>query len=120
RAPQVLREARWGQCLAAYAAPSALDSTCWLCYLRHAEVGRWLDLEDDPRDNHYLAHVDAFPLPYQRLIRAQQLPLAARLDSLDGLTRRWRDSLLGQFRRGHELLHGGQLVRRSRREAPAS
>src|SRR2546422_478836 len=119
RAERLFAEARWAEARAAYAAASAIDSTCWLCYLRHAEVGRWLDLEDDPRDNHYLAHVEAFPLPYQRLIRAQQLPLAARLDSLDGLTRRWRDFLFGQFRRGDELLHRGPLVGRSRREALA-
>jgi len=119
RAERLFAEARWAEARGAYAAATAIDSTCWLCYLRHAEVGRWLDLEDDPRDNHYLAHVDAFPLPYQRLIRAQQLPLAARLDSLDGLTRRWRDFLFGQFRRGDELLHRGPLVGRSRREALA-
>ena len=120
KAERLFADARWGEARSAYAAAAALDTACWLCYLRHAEVGRWLDLEDDPADNiHDLAHVDAFPLHYQRLIRAQQLPVAARLDSLDALTRRWKDFLFGQFRRGDELLHRGPLVGRSRREALA-
>src|SRR5439155_1546067 len=120
KAERLFADARWGEARSAYAAAAALDTACWLCYLRHAEVGRWLDLEDDPADNiHDLAHVDAFPLHYQRLIRAQQLPVAARLDSLDALTRRWKDFLFGQFRRGAELLHRGPLVGRSRREALA-
>src|SRR5207245_10324259 len=104
RAERSFAEARWAEARGAYAAATAIDSTCWLCYLRHAEVGRWLDLEDAPRDNHYLAHVEAFPLPYQRLIRAQQLTLEARLDSIDGLMWRWREFLLGSIRIAETLL----------------
>ena len=118
RAEDAFTHARYGVARAAYAEAAALDSTCWLCYWRHAEVGRWFDLEDDPQDSaHYFAHVDSFPETYRRLIRAQWLPEAARLDSLDALTRRWKDFLFGQFRRADELLHRGPLVGRSRREA---
>jgi len=118
RAEEAFTRARYGVARALYAETAALDSTCWLCYWRHAEVGRWFDLEDDPRDSvHYFAHVDSFPETYRRLIRAQWLPEAARLDSLDALTRRWKDFLFGQFRRADELLHRGPLVGRSRREA---
>jgi Protein kinase domain len=118
RAEKAFTQARYGVARAAYAEAAELDSTCWICYWRHAEVGRWFDLEDDPRDStQYLAHVDSFPERYRRLIRAQWLPETARLESLDALTQRWRDFLFGQFRRGEEALHRGPLVGRSRREA---
>jgi hypothetical protein len=120
QAEQLFARARWTDARTAYAAAAALDSTCWLCYWRHAEVGRWFDLQDDPMDSvRYLAHVDEFPDYYKRLIRAQRLPEAMRLDSLDDLARRWKDFLFGQFRRGDELLHRGPLVGRRRREAMA-
>lgn len=121
RAEQLFARARWTEARAAYAGAAALDSTCWLCYWRHAEVGRWFDLQDDPTDSvRYWAHVDDFPDYYQRLIRAQRLPEASRLDSLDALARRWKDFLFGQFRRGDEILHRGPLVGRRRREALAA
>ncbi len=121
RAEGAFARGRWGEARAAYAEAAALDSTCWLCYWRHAEVGRWFDLEDDPTDSpRYLAHLKEFPDYYQKLIRAEQLPLAARLDSLDALTKRSKDFLFGQFRYADERLHRGPLVGRSRREAMQS
>jgi len=118
RAEGAFARGRWGEARAGYAEAAALDSTCWLCYWRHGEVGRWFDLEDDPADSvHYLAHLTDFPDQYQRLIRAQGLPLAVRLDSLEALTRHSKDFLFGQFRLADELLHRGPLVGRSRREA---
>ena len=121
RAEGAFARGRWGEARAAYAEAAALDSTCWLCYWRHAEVGRWFDLEDDPRDSaRYLAHLNEFPDYYQKLIRAQGLPLTARLDSLDALTKRSKDFLFGQFRYADERLHRGPLVGRSRREAMQS
>ena len=108
----------WGEARAAYAAAAGLDPTCWICYWRHAEVGRWFDLEDDPRDSaRYGAHVADFPVYYRTLIRAERLPLRARLDTLAALSRGWKDFLFGQFRLGDELLHRGPLVGRARREA---
>src|SRR3989441_2620157 len=121
RAEGAFARGRWGEARAAYAEAAALDSTCWLCYWRHAEVGRWFDLEDDPTDSiRYLAHLNEFPDYYQKLIRAQGLPIRARLDSLDALTKRSKDFLFGQFRYAEERLHRGPLVGRSRREAMQS
>jgi len=121
RAEGAFARGRWGEARAAYAEAAALDSTCWLCYWRHAEVGRWFDLEDDPTDRpRYLAHLKEFPDYYQKLIRAEALPLAARLDSLDALTKRSKDFLFGQFRYADERLHRGPLVGRPRREAMQS
>jgi len=121
RAEGAFARGRWGEARAAYAEAAVLDSTCWLCYWRHAEVGRWFDLEDDPTDSiRYLAHLSEFPDYYQKLIRAQGLPIRARLDSLDALTKRSKDFLFGQFRYADERLHRGPLVGRSRREAMQS
>ena len=121
RAEGAFARGRWGQARAAYGEAAALDSTCWLCYWRHAEVGRWFDLEDDPTDRpRYLAHLKEFPDYYQKLIRAEALPPAARLDSLDALTKRSKDFLFGQFRYADERLHRGPLVGRPRREAMQS
>jgi Protein kinase domain len=118
RAEEAFTRARYGVARALYAEAAALDSTCWLCYWRHAEVGRWFDLEDDPRDSaRYYAHRDSFPEYYRRLIAAQWLSGAARLEALDALVRRWKDFFFGQFRRADELLHRGPLAGRSRREA---
>ena len=121
RAEGAFARGRWGEARAAYGEAAALDSTCWLCYWRRAEVGRWFDLEDDPTDRpRYLAHLKEFPDYYQKLIRAEALPLAARLDSLDALTKRSKDFLFGQFRYADERLHRGPLVGRPRREAMQS
>ena len=118
RAEDAFTHARYGVARAAYAEATALDSTCWLCYWRHAEVGRWFDLEDDPRDSaEYFAHLESFPEHYRRLIGAERLPEAARLEAMDALARRSKDFLFGLFRRADELLHRGPLVGRSRREA---
>ena len=120
RAERAFARGHWGDARTAYAAAAALDRTCWICYWRHAEVGRWFDVEDDAGDAaRYRAHTPEFPEYYRTLIRAERVPLGARLDSLAALTRRWKDFLFGQFRRGDELLHRGPLVGRSRREAAA-
>jgi len=118
RAERAFARGQWGDARTAYAAAAQLDQTCWICYWRHAEVGRWFDLEDDASDAaRYQAHVAEFPEYYQILIRAERVPMGARLDSLGALTHRWSDFLFGQFRRGDELLHRGPLVGRSRRDA---
>jgi len=120
RGERALARGHWRDARSAYAAAAALDQTCWICYWRHAEVGRWFDHENDAADDaRYRAHIAEFPEYYQTLIRAAQLPAGPRLDSLGALTHRWKDFLFGQFRRGDELLHRGPLVGRARREAVA-
>src|SRR3989441_7032570 len=99
RAEGAFARGRWGAARAAYAEATALDSTCWLCYWRHAEAGRWFNLEDDPADSPpYLAHLKEVPDYYHKLIHAEALHLAARLDSLAALTKPSKDFLFGQFR----------------------
>src|SRR5207245_9899369 len=61
RAERLFAEARWAEARAAYAAASAIDSPSWLCYLPHAEVGRWLHLAADPPHNTPLPHSATVP-----------------------------------------------------------
>jgi len=100
-------EARWARPAGPHAA-ATLSTRPVGSVLRHAEVGSVARPEDDPRDNHYLAHVDASP-SLQRLIRAQQLPLAARLIARRA-DRGAGETSCSAIRRGEELLHRGPLV----------
>ncbi|MGH7646301.1 MAG: protein kinase domain-containing protein [Gemmatimonadales bacterium] len=112
--------ARWGRAYAAYGAAAAADSTCWICYWRHDEVGRWHSLEHDTVEQRRIrAHVAEFPPHYQSLIRAELLLVTTRLDTLEALANRARDFLFGEFRLADELAHRGPLVGRPRREAVA-
>ncbi|MGH7548661.1 MAG: protein kinase domain-containing protein [Gemmatimonadales bacterium] len=120
QAEQLFVQARWGEAYVAYGRAAAADTGCKLCYWRQAEVGRWHGL---PHDRSviapYLGHIGAFPPPYQSLIRADTLPVAARLDALTRVTERWPDFLFGQFRRAEELMHRGPLIGHARAEAIA-
>ncbi len=121
RAERLLAQARWGQADSAYHVAEALDTTCWLCAWRHAEVERWLGREPDPaRFARYLHYIDSFPPRYQSLIRVSRLSVRARLDTLEAATERWRNFFLAWFRRGDELYHRGPLVGHARSEAIAA
>ncbi|MGH7673883.1 MAG: protein kinase domain-containing protein, partial [Gemmatimonadales bacterium] len=112
--------ARWGKAYAAYGAAAAADPTCWICYWRHDEVGRWHSLEHDTTELARIRdHVAQFPPHYQSLIRAERLMVTTRLDTLEALADRARDFLFGEFRLADELSHRGPLVGRPRREAVA-
>ncbi len=81
-------------------------------------MGRFLSQPEDTADeNAYRARLEEFPPQYQSLIRAELVPLVARLDSLDKLNRRWPKFLFGRFRYADELIHRGPLVGHPRREA---
>src|SRR5207248_2897313 len=41
-AERLLARARWGEADRAYDAAETIDSTCWLCPWRHAQVDKWL------------------------------------------------------------------------------
>src|SRR6266700_3691831 len=93
-AERVLAQGRWGDADRAYEEAERIDSTCWLCAWRHADVDRWLGRKfDEARAARYLAHIDSFPPHYRKLIRASRRPLVERLNTLISLTRQRRDFL---------------------------
>jgi hypothetical protein len=115
---QFVAAAQWENAYRAYTIAEATDSTCWLCSWRLSEVERWLGRERNPaRAQRYLAHIDSFPPAYASLIRAAQLPLPARLDTLQAVTERSREFFLGWFQLGDELFHRGPLAGHPRAEA---
>ncbi|HEV2749682.1 MAG TPA: serine/threonine-protein kinase [Gemmatimonadales bacterium] len=117
-AERLFADARWGQADSAYTAAEATDSTCWLCYWRHREVQQWLGQDPDPDlAARYLPHLESFPVRYQSLMRAVELPLRARLDSLRATTRESRDFFPAWFQLADELYHRGPLVGFSRADA---
>lgn len=117
-AEQLVAETEWEKAHAAYVKAVVTDSSCWICLWRMTEVERWLGMEPDPeRVRRYLAHADSLPRPYPSLIRAAQLPLNARLDTLRAVTERSREFFLGWFQLGDELFHRGPLAGHRRSEA---
>jgi len=119
-AEQFVAAAQWENAYKAYLVAESVDSTCWLCDWRLSEVERWLSQEHDPaRVRRYLAHADSFGPLYAALIRAPQLPLMQRLDSLQRVTQQWRAVFLGWFQLGDEMFHRGPLAGHARAEALA-
>ncbi len=117
-AEQLVAETEWQKAHAAYVKAVATDSSCWICLWRMTEVERWLGIEPDPeRVRRYLAQADSLPRSYASLIRAAQLPLNARLDTLRAVTQRDQQFFLGWFQLGDELFHRGPLVGHRRSEA---
>jgi len=117
-AERVLAQGRWGDADRAYEEAERIDSTCWLCAWRHADMDRWLGRKfDEVRAARYLAHIDSFPPHYRKLIRASRRPLVERLNTLISLTRQRRDFLAAEFMLADELYHRGPLVGHPRREA---
>jgi len=117
-AEQLVAQTEWKHAYDAYKKAVATDSSCWICLWRMTEVERWLGIEPDPdRVRQYLAHADSLPRSYASLIRAAQLPLNARLDTLRAVTDRDQQFFLGWFQLGDELFHRGPLVGRRRSEA---
>jgi len=117
-AEQLVGEAEWEEAYAAYKKAVATDPSCWICLWRMTEVERWLGIDEDPdRMRTVLAHADSLPREYASLIRAAQLPLNARLDTLRAVTQRDPQFSLGWFQLGDELFHRGPLVGHRRSEA---
>ena len=117
-AEQLVGEAEWEEAYAAYKKAVATDPSCWICLWRMTEVERWLGIDEDPdRMRTVLAHADSLPREYASLIRAAQLPLNARLDTLRAVTQRDPQFFLGWFQLGDELFHRGPLVGHRRSEA---
>ena len=117
-AEEFIAAAQWENAHDAYVLALETDSTCWLCDWRLTEVERWLGREHDPvRVRRYLAHADSFGPLYATLIRAPQLPLTQRLDTLQGVTKQWGEVFLGWFQLGDERFHRGPLAGHARAEA---
>ena len=117
-AERFVADAQWEKAYRAYLLAEATDSTCLLCSWRITEIERWLSREPDPaRVARSRAHIDAFPPWYASLIRAAQVPLRARLDTLRAVTESQRQFFLGWFQLGDELFHRGPLAGHRRSEA---
>ena len=117
-AEQLVAAGKWQNAYIAYTKAEQADSTCLLCSWRLYEVERWLALQHDPARLHrILSHIDAFPAWYKSLIRAAQLPLPQRLDTLRAETAQYRDFFLGYMQLGDELFHRGPLEGHARAEA---
>jgi predicted Ser/Thr protein kinase len=117
-AERLFAQARWGDADRAYENAEALDSTCWLCAWRHAEVDQWFGRPPDPiRTARYWSHIDSFPPQYQSLMRAARQGLPQRLETLARATHQRGSLLLGFFMKADELYHRGPLVGHGREEA---
>ena len=117
-AERLLAQGRWEEADRAYEAAEEVDSTCWLCAWRHADVDKWLGRRfDQARASRYFTHIDSFPAHYQVVIRASRQPLVERLAMLTRVTRERRDFLPAHFMLADELYHRGPLIGRPRREA---
>ncbi|HYU27625.1 MAG TPA: serine/threonine-protein kinase [Gemmatimonadales bacterium] len=111
-------QARWGSADSAYAVAEAVDSTCWLCAWRHAEVEKWLGRPfDETRAARYLSHIDSFPPHYQAVIRASRQPLVASLATLKEIVHQRPGFLPALFMLADETYHRGPLIGLSRRDA---
>ncbi|HKW41013.1 MAG TPA: serine/threonine-protein kinase [Gemmatimonadales bacterium] len=117
-AEQLVAQARWGEADEAYDAAEAIDSTCWLCPWRHAEVDRWLGRPfDRARADRYRRHIDVFPSHYQELIRASEQPLVQSLATLKQVVQQRPRFLPALFRLADETYHRGPLIGRPLRDA---
>jgi len=120
-AERLVADAQWGNAHRAYLAAEATDPSCLLCSWRITEIERWLGREPDPnRVRRYRDHINVFPSWYQSLIRAAELPLGPRLDTLRAVTDSQRKFFLGWFQLGDELFHRGPLAGHRRSEAIAT
>ncbi len=120
-AERLLAQARWGEADRAYDAAEAIDSTCWLCPWRHAQVDKWLGRPlDEDRAARYLSHIDSFPPPYQDLIRASREPLVRSLATLQRVVRERPGFLPALFTLADETYHRGPLIGESLRDGIAA
>lgn len=119
-AERLVGEARWGEAYESYVRAEALDSTCWLCAWRIGDVQRWLGMDRDPvRLGRVLRYVDSFPEVYRSLIRAANVPMPDRIDTLESAARQAREFFLPHLQLGDELFHRGPLIGRIRHDAIA-
>lgn len=117
-AERLFAQARWGEADSAYTAMENDDSACWLCSWRHTEVDKWIGRPfDSVRVAGVVAHLAAFPVPYQRVIRASRAPLPVLLDSLKAVRYDHPEFLPGRFMLADEMYHRGPLIGHTLRDA---
>ena len=117
-AERLLARARWGEADRAYDAAETIDSTCWLCPWRHAQVDKWLGRPpDEAGAGRYLSHIDSFPPHYQDLIRASRQPLVQSLATLKRVVRERPGFLPALFMLADETYHRGPLIGHGLRDA---
>ena len=117
-AERLFAQARWGEADNAYRAAADVDSTCWLCGWRLAQVDKWVGRPfDTTRYAGVLNHLAAFPSAYQTVIRAAREPLRMSLDSLRAVARRRPAFLAARFMYADEMYHRGPLIGFSLRDA---
>ncbi len=118
RAERLFTEGRWGEAYGAYRDAQNADTTCWVCSWRLYWVENWRGWEHDKQGlQRFLAHLDLFPPQYQSIMRASTLPMAARLDTLREVTRRYPQFFFGRWFYGEEQFHRAPLFGHRRREA---
>ncbi|HEV8381479.1 MAG TPA: serine/threonine-protein kinase [Gemmatimonadales bacterium] len=117
-AERLVAQEQWEKADSAYRVAEATDTTCWICSWRILEIGRWRSRQPDPaRVRRVQVHADSLPPLYRSLIRAAQLPLRDRLDTLRAAAEGSREFFLGWFQLGDELFHRGPLAGHRRSEA---
>jgi hypothetical protein len=120
KAEQLVAEEQWDRAYAAYLDAEKTDSTCWICSWRITEIVRWTPRPADPdRERRVRQHAASLPPLYRSIIRAPQLPIQPRLDTLRDAAENSAKFFLGWFQLGDELFHRGPLVGRRRAEAIA-
>ena len=110
-AERLVAQARWGEADQAYDAAETVDSTCWLCSWRHAQVDTWLGRPfDRARAARYLSHIDSFPPHYQALIRGSLQPLEQSLATLRRVVQQRPGFLPALFTLADQTYHRGPLI----------
>ncbi len=120
-AEQLFARAQWKDAYTAYRTALAVDSTCLMCWVRLADVGRWLGRDLSPEETaRYRSRLAVFPRQYRLVIASSFAPGEARWRLLDSATERAADFGFAWFVKGDEIFHRGPLDGFRRRDALAA
>jgi hypothetical protein len=120
-AERLFAHAQWNAAYSAYQEAIAVDSTCLLCWVRLADVGRWIGRDQGPAETaRYRAALDSFPPRYRRILEAGFAPHDRRIPLLDEAATRFSDFGLAWFVKGDVTFHRGPLDGYRRHDALAA